>query len=97
MRPIGEIVSGMMQKKPKERRRKTLPNPAWKRTTGGGRGWYRVQNMAPDPVPMTRQVERQNARRFLKMPLGVSQAEWHRHIGATVSKRMKARAARGGI
>lgn len=41
--------------------RKTLPNPGWKRLTGGGRGWYPVRNRARDPRPMTRQVARRHA------------------------------------
>ncbi len=95
MRSIRDVLDGMM--KPKPRTRKTAPNPAWKRMTRKDRRNAETGEMkiAADPVPMTRQVERQNARRMHKMPLGVKQADWHRHIGLTVSKRMKARADRG--
>ena len=56
-------------------------NPGWRRTTGGGRGWYLVRKLAADPVPMTRQVRRKNERRARKMPIGMSQAEWMRRKG----------------
>lgn len=60
----------------------TMPkNPKWKRTTGGGRGWYPARKLAADPEPMTRQVRRQNERREQKMPIGARQDLWHKAQG----------------
>ena len=61
----------------------TMPkDPKWRRSgSGGGRGWYPVRKMAADPVPMTRQVLRAWERRKDKMPLGASQALWHKAQG----------------
>lgn len=59
----------------------TMPkDPKWKRTKGGGRGWY---PSAPSPLPevLTRQLRRQLERREDKMPLGASQTVWHKAQG----------------
>ena len=56
----------------------TMPkDPKWRRRApGSARGWYPVRKLADDPVPMTRQVRRQNERREEKMPIGASQSLW---------------------
>lgn len=61
----------------------TMPkDPKWRRRApGSARGWYPVRKLADDPVPMTRQVRRQNERRDQKMPIGASQSVWHKTMG----------------
>lgn len=61
----------------------TMPkDPKWRRRApGSARGWYPVRKLAEAPVPMTRQVRRQNERRGEKMPIGVSQSLWHKANG----------------
>ena len=61
----------------------TMPkDPKWRRRApGSARGWYPVRKLAADPVPMTRQVRRQNERREQKMPLGARQELWHKTMG----------------
>lgn len=61
----------------------TMPkDPKWRRRApGSARGWYPVRKLADDPVPMTRQVRRAEERRASKMPVGASQALWHRAQG----------------
>ena len=62
----------------------TMPkDPKWRRRApGSARGWYPVRKLADAPVPMTRQVRRQNERRKGKMPIGVSQSLWHKAKGS---------------
>ena len=72
----------------------TMPkNLKWKRTTGGGRGWYPVGSPAADPEVMTRQVRRQNERREQKMPIGARQDIWHKTMGFGKVGKGKRRAA----
>lgn len=60
----------------------TMPkDPKWKRTTGGGRGWYPVRKLAAVVGEPSRQVRRAEERRANKMPVGASQALWHRAQG----------------
>lgn len=61
----------------------TMPkDPKWRRRApGSARGWYPVRKLADDPVPMTRQVRRQNERRDQKMPIGASRSVWHKTMG----------------
>ena len=61
----------------------TMPKDLkWRRRApGSARGWYPVRKLADAPVPMTRQVRRQNERRGEKMPIGVSQSLWHKANG----------------
>lgn len=60
-----------------EQAAKRARDGGWRRTTGGGRGWYPVRQLAKDPVPMTRQVARRYA---LKSGWGAS--EFRRFMGA---------------
>lgn len=66
---------------------KTTHKTVWKRRPEGTRGklygiqFYAALKPAADPVPMTRQVRRQNERRAVKMPLKMSQKKWHQMNG----------------
>lgn len=58
----------------------TMPkNPNWGRSqkAPGKNQFLPVRKMAADPVPLTRQVRRQNERRAAKMPIGARQEGWH--------------------
>ena len=62
----------------------TMPkNPNWGRSEKrlGKTQFYPVRRYAADPVPLTRQVRRQNERRADKQPLFMSQREWHQING----------------
>lgn len=62
----------------------TMPkNPNWGRSEKrlGKTQFYPVRRFAADPVPLTRQVRRQNERREQKMPLGARQSIWHDVMG----------------
>lgn len=62
----------------------TMPkNPNWGRSEKrlGKTQFYPVRRYAADPVPLTRQVRRQNERRSDKQPLFMSQREWHQING----------------
>lgn len=62
----------------------TMPkNPKWGRSEKrlGKTQFYPVRRYAADPVPLTRQVRRQNERRADKQPLFMSQREWHQING----------------
>ena len=62
----------------------TMPkNPNWGRSEKrlGKTQFYPVRRFAADPVPLTRQVRRQNERRADKQPLFMSQREWHQING----------------
>lgn len=63
----------------------TMPkNPNWGRSqkAPGKNQFLPVRKMAADPVPLTRQVRRQNERRAGRMPIGARQENWHRLIDA---------------
>ena len=62
----------------------TMPkNPNWGRSEKrlGKTQFYPVRRFAADPVPLTRQVRRQNERREQKMPIGARQSIWHDVMG----------------
>lgn len=71
-----EAPAPVRKSRPEGYVRKTVENPKWARTTGGGRGWF-PSYPAADPDPITRQVRRQNERRAGKMPIGARQSVWH--------------------
>ena len=57
----------------------TMPrDPKWKRSGSAlGKHEFYPSYPAADPVPLTRQVRRQNERRASMMPIGARQSAWH--------------------
>ena len=75
------VIDDGLPKKRKTKAKTTGVERAAKRLDAHRKATAKRLKNAPDAFELSRQVYRQMARRREKMPLSVTQIQWHRHKG----------------